>query len=356
MIIYFIKFLDSNESNINIHKKNQGKKSIFTKILSKKSNRINNYKVNNENIEMENVNKVKHRVNEIEKKIEELEISKNKLIPDSLSAFKKRHIYENERKKKEFNEGMKNHLIIPALSLHNFVLNIYNNEDEELKKEILKYFVINKVSKNPNKSASNKNKNKNKSKKDNSNEIIKNDNDNNNSLTENDFDIYNTDKSDLIFEEKNLEELMIRYDNHNKKIDLITDDNFHLNENDNNNDNNIKINYINKNEINDIESNFEIKVELKYSLFYTYLNLLILFFKNEYQPLTLVLNLFNEINKTGILSIIVFRLFASLTILSMLNGKIGVEKGKSTTVKFYLNENLFNFRIINFPIENYLWP
>lgn len=205
------------------------------------------------------------------------------------SAFIKRNIYEKERMNKNLKELSKNKNL-PTVTVRKFVLEIYNSDNEELKKEMLKFFDIKKLKKE--------------------------------NLEEN---------SEKFFEEKSLDELMITYDSSKKQIDLITEeDDLVMNNKNNNNNTIIEV----KNENDEQEGKKEeTKVELKNSIFYRYLNLLILFFKKEYPPLNLMLKMFNEISKTGMLSLMIFKLFGSLTILSMLNGTGNDDEEKSSRVK-----------------------
>jgi hypothetical protein len=252
-----------------------------------------------------------------------------------------------------------------TLTLHDFILDIFNGDNIELQNELKKFFKIKKVKKEIN---------------------------NSNSLRR---------------PKKSIDDICISYDPNNKHIDLIEkiknkdihididkdkelkldlnflnkakDKNYRKENSKGFDENEIEIetdlnntNFISNNDISDcniIQKNQtetenetqtkteinnknncitiqeeEIKVELIFKGYMKYFRLLKFFFKSEYQPINLFLKEFNETTKTGIWSLICFKLLATLTVCAMLNGT-GFKKNQSSS---RVNFSLINFFIIKY--------
>lgn len=82
------------------------------------------------------------------------------------------------------------------------------------------------------------------------------------------------------------------------------------------------------------EAEAQMKVELKNAKLLKFFRLLIYFFKTEYRLINIFVRQFNVVNKTGMWSLICFRLIASLLVAAMLTPQSSNDQ-KSSTVKYY---------------------
>ena len=173
-----------------------------------------------------------------------------------------------------------------------FILNLYECENIQLKKEIEKFFVIKK------------------------NKRL--------SISPSTLD----SSRDLTLDQKinnPTNDISLTNDNSSNNLDLSTHNNFQKGS---------SLNLIDHEEKNQEKNNLtetDVKVELKYSLFFKYFKLLVFFFRTEYRLINLFIKEFNVITKTNFWTLICFRLFASLSIVAMLTGR-GDDENISSTV------------------------
>lgn len=229
-------------------------------------------------------------------------------------------------------EGLKIKLQNKLVNHDEFIFRIYNqNENEEIKKDILKYFVIkesnskknkyikkfkNKINKKLKEKNHHNNKNESRSEFENSNDLGK--------------TIINSTTEKIDFKSLNDKQL-------NNCLCEKTDDNIgdlNLTTKD---DANLQNNSIAKDE-NPIEMDIEkdeefsiSKIELRYRLLFKYFNLLKFFFVNEYRLICLFMTQFNSSTKTTFLSVLIFKIYCSLSVCAILSPTMENEE-KSTKV------------------------
>jgi len=84
------------------------------------------------------------------------------------------------------------------------------------------------------------------------------------------------------------------------------------------------------------------KIELRYHLLFKYINLLKFFFLTEYRLISLFVSQFNTFTKTSFLSILIFRLYFSLTVCAILSPTLETEEKSTKVIIIHFS----NFKII----------
>ncbi len=194
-------------------------------------------------------------------------------------------------------EGLEVKIADKVIQHEDFILHLYNSQNEELKKEVLKRFDIRKA----------KN-----SKKTNFDDYIENNYDSNKVLDS----LGRLDTKNIVTEISN------------KTIDFNKKANINLIDNEANNYE-VKTEKMNK------EKTRELKVKIKYIYLLRICKLIIFFFKTEYRLINIFIKQFNVLTKTTIWTLICFRLFASLFIGAILSSRT-VEDHKTSTVKLFI--------------------
>lgn len=221
-------------------------------------------------------------------------------------------------------DGLKVKMANYSLSHEDFILNLYNSKHKEVQKEIKKFFVIEKP-KITEKENNQNNKNNN------------GENDNKKTRKNN---LKNKSKNETQAETNKPAEASESHDAQEKSSIEATDTSLSVNLSKKSTQNLIQ-NEENKGE-KDIEEEKETQVgndlgyqiKLKYSLLIRFLQLIAFFFKTEYRLINIFVKQFNVVTKTTMWTLIVFRLFVSLTICAMLSAR-GENEGKSSTVSIF---------------------
>lgn len=218
-------------------------------------------------------------------------------------------------------DGLKVRIANHTITHQDFVLSLYKNSpNEDIKKEILKFFVI----ESDDKAVQEKNKNNS-----HSNSIIK-------ELSDNQIKEILNKNSENIVSNINKEKLNVQSEEPSSlSVDVSK---------------NMTVNLIN-NEVNNSEKNnqenfLKFQVKLRYKQLLRFLRLIYFFFKTEYRLIIIFVKQFNIVTKTTMWTLICSRLITSLTICAILSPRTDNEDKSSTVLKDIFYRKIFKF-IIN---------
>lgn len=286
----------------------------------------------------ENVKEINMKQNENikEKNITKIQPEKNKENITNINN-KENQINNSDEKSNKFNksffskilfEGLKVNIQNKIINSDEFILKMYKqSENNEIKKDISRVFVI-KESKKKNKKINPQSAKIDEKKK----EISKNVLNNSNDLSRNILNTFskNDERSinELNDKQKRIDSdcLCIAESDTTGNSNLITKENSEIE----NFDNDIEIH---REDGNEVDEEFSMpKIELRYKFMFQYLSLLKHFFVNEYRLICIFISQFNTFTKTTFLSLLCFRLYIALGVSAILSPTMETENKSSNVI------------------------